>query len=212
MTDGVGVTRSTVPGLEGGCSTAADLEGCTTAGGLGCCPASPPQHNPAYSPVHVRVLTCSGASVLLLGIGADEQLAGYARHRTAFAGSGGDWHVLARVLAEDTARLWSRNLGRDDRVCSDAGREPRFPYLDEGVMALLRSLPLPLAADLRLPHGVGDKRVLRVAACMAGLPSAAGLAKRAIHFGSRIAKASNVAAFGSNRAGRGAAAMRASSG
>ena len=208
MADEVGVPRSTVPGLDS-CSAAADLEDCTAAAGLSSSPAPPPPHTPAHSPAHVRVLTCSSASVLLLGIGADEQLAGYARHRTAFAGSGGNWHVLARVLVEDTARLWSRNLGRDDRVCSDASREPRFPYLDEGVMALLRSLPLPLAADLRLPHGVGDKRVLRVAACMAGIPSAAGLAKRAIHFGSRIAKASNVAAFGSNRAGRGAAAMGA---
>ncbi|RYG44644.1 hypothetical protein EON67_11525, partial [archaeon] len=103
----------------------------------------------------------------------------------------------------DCNRIWLRNLGRDDRVCSVHGREPRFPFLDEAVTVFLRQLPLPIIADLRLPYGVGDKRLLRVAARMLGLAGCTTLVKRAIHFGSRIAKQSNVHTFGSNRAAKG---------
>jgi asparagine synthetase B (glutamine-hydrolysing) len=147
------------------------------------------------------VLVHSRARVLLLGIGADEQLAGYGRHRTSFRHGG--WQGLADELRLDAARLWRRNLGRDDRVCSDHGKEVRLPFLDEAVGALVRSVPLPLLADLSLPHGVGDKRVLRVAGRMLGLGASTCLVKRAIHFGTRIAKQSNIVNFGSNRAARG---------
>jgi len=167
--------------------------------------ALPEEARPAPRLRRVRVLVRSRARVLLSGLGADEQLAGYARHRSAWAHGG--WARLAAELDEDTRRLWLRNLGRDDRLCSDAARELRLPYLDERVMAAVRSLPLPLLADLRLPFGVGDKRALRVAAQLLGLPGAAGLVKRAIHFGSRIAKQSNRRAFGSNGKGCGDAAF-----
>ena len=68
---------------------------------------------------------------------------------TACAGLQG-WQGLQEEMALDMRRLWHRNLGRDDRIVSDHGRESRHPFLDESLLQLLLSLPLPLIADLRL--------------------------------------------------------------
>lgn len=59
---------------------------------------------------------------------------------------------------------------------------------------------LPYHADLNLPPGEGDKRVLRRALQLVGMPLAAARVKRAIQFGSRIGWLSNTREFGSNRA------------
>ena len=57
--------------------------------------------------------------------------------------------------------------------------------------------------DLRQPRGVGDKQLLRhVAGQLLGLPGSASLVKRAIQFGSRIAREANTRTFGSHRAGK----------
>ncbi|CAI5475539.1 unnamed protein product [Closterium sp. Yama58-4] len=118
------------------------------------------------------------ARVVLVGTGADEQCGGYARYRTKFRQGG--WPSLESEMREDVQRLWRRNLGRDDRCLSDHGREPRFPFLDEGVMSALLALPLPLITHLHLPPGTGDKLILRQIARKLGLPGAAALPKRAI--------------------------------
>ena len=131
----------------------------------------------------------SAARVLLLGMGADEQMGGYGRHRTAYRKGGAE--ALRRELAADCERMWLRNLGRDDRVLSDWGREPRFPFLDEGVTALLARMPLPLVCELEREPGAGDKAVLRRAARALGLGPSAALQKRAIQFGTRIANRRN---------------------
>ncbi|KAK3282635.1 hypothetical protein CYMTET_9632 [Cymbomonas tetramitiformis] len=145
---------------------------------------------------HISTMYRSQARVVLIGSGADEQCGGYGRHRTAHRNGG--WEGLAQEMRLDVQRLWVRNLGRDDRLISDQGREARFPFLDEGVMATLLGLPLWAVSDLRLPRGVGEKCVLRHVARSLGLPGAAMLPKRAIQFGSRIAKQSNVREYGSN--------------
>lgn len=62
--------------------------------------------------------------VILTGIGADEQLAGYSRHRVRFKTSG--HQGLVQELAMELARIPSRNLGRDDRVIGDHGKEARL--------------------------------------------------------------------------------------
>ncbi|KAE9038929.1 hypothetical protein PR003_g5641 [Phytophthora rubi] len=134
------------------------------------------------------------ARVVLVGIGADEQLAGYGRHRTALINGGED--ALRAELQVDLGRIWKRNLGRDDRCIASHGREARFPYLDESVVSTIATFPVSSLCDAELPRGVGDKRALRLVAKSLGLRSCAGLAKRAIQFGSRIAKVSN---SGSNR-------------
>lgn len=128
--------------------------------------------------------TCC-ARVLLVGTGADEQLGGYGRHRVAYARRGQPG--LDAELATDVRRLWVRNLGRDDRVISEHGREPRHPFLDEGVMRVIREAPAGALFDLELEPGVGDKRALREIGRRLGLRASTRLQKRAIQFGTRLA-------------------------
>lgn len=125
------------------------------------------------------------ARVLLVGTGADEQLAGYGRHRTAYRlrGQAG----LEAELQQDIGRLWLRNLGRDDRAMADSGREARHPFLDERLMAAVRACGPCTLYDLSLPLGVGDKRALRALGRTLGLGASTRLQKRAIQFGTRLA-------------------------
>ena len=39
----------------------------------------------------------------------------------------------------DVQRMWLRNLGRDDRIISDTGREARHPFLDTEFQVWARS-------------------------------------------------------------------------
>lgn len=60
-----------------------------------------------------------------------------------FGCSSGGSERLLRELRGEVLRLSERNLGRDDRVLSDSGREARAPFLDENVLRLL----VPLCFD-----------------------------------------------------------------
>ncbi|KAK3113521.1 hypothetical protein LTR53_009127, partial [Teratosphaeriaceae sp. CCFEE 6253] len=82
----------------------------------------------------------TSARVLLSGLGADEVFGGYQRHATAFSRNRFDG--LLDELDLDIGRLGKRNLGRDDRVISDWGREARFPFLDEGLLAWALAAPV----------------------------------------------------------------------
>jgi len=128
----------------------------------------------------------SPVKVLLTGMGADEQLGGYARHRTKFEKCG--WQGLREEMRMEVERISSRNLGRDDRCISDHGKEARFPFLDEHVVAFLHELPVCVKCDPRLPRGEGEKILLREVAHSIGLHYVSKLPKRAIQFGSKIAK------------------------
>jgi asparagine synthetase B (glutamine-hydrolysing) len=143
----------------------------------------------------------SRARILLVGMGADEQMAGYGRHRKAFQGAGNE--KLRQELDLDMGRLWERNLGRDDRLLSDHGKEARFPFLDVHVVDFLKHLSLDHVCNLGLSPGVGDKQILRLVARRLGLATASGLVKRAIQFGSRISHVSDKQRFGSRRKAQG---------
>lgn len=138
------------------------------------------------------------AKVVLLGGGADEQCCGYSRHRTKHREGGPG--ALERECALDMQRLWSRNCGRDDRLMADRSRECRSPFLDEDFVCAMLAHPVWAIADLSRPPGEGDKACLRAIARQLGLPKAAARVKRAVHFGTRIAKQRNVRDFGSNKA------------
>ncbi|XP_065070032.1 asparagine synthetase domain-containing protein 1-like isoform X2 [Rhopilema esculentum] len=142
----------------------------------------------------------SNAKVLLTGMGADEQLGGYARHRSKFEKFG--WEGLKEEIEMEIDRISSRNLGRDDRCISDHGREARFPFLDENVVAFLKRVPIWIKCDPRLPRGHGEKRLLREMARKLNLHGAAVLPKRAIQFGSKIAKIENSKEKGSDTCNR----------
>ena len=136
------------------------------------------------------------AHVLLSGLGADELFGGYQRHDLAFARRG--YLGLLEELELDFSRLGKRNLGRDDRVISDSGKEVRFPYLDEDFIALALQLPVTAKCDFGLPQDVNSddpirvlepaKRALRLLAWQLGMEKVAAEKKRAIQFGSRTAK------------------------
>lgn len=131
----------------------------------------------------------SNAEILLLGMGADEQLGGYARHRTRFRNEG--YIGLINELKMEIERLPERNLARDDRIISDHGKESRLPYLDEDVVNYLNGLQIFDKVDFSKERGIGEKYLLRQLAIKLGLNVASKLAKRAIQFGSRVAKMEN---------------------
>ncbi|PWN48330.1 hypothetical protein IE53DRAFT_389479 [Violaceomyces palustris] len=133
----------------------------------------------------------SQARVLVSGLGADELLGGYSRHRAAFEKDG--WEGLAKELQMDLERLPTRNLGRDDRVLSSHSKEARYPFLSRQVVEHLVSLQVNLKTDptgLANPSLPGEKLLLRQVASSRslGFRNASRLKKRAIQFGTRSAK------------------------
>eukprot|EP00804_Cyclotella_cryptica_P002196 CCRYP_018257-RA/>CCRYP_018257-RA protein AED:0.00 eAED:0.00 QI:47/0/0.5/1/0/0.5/2/1384/733 len=85
------------------------------------CEDDPPLRRSAQND---NTMVISTAKILLSGVGADEQMAGYGRHRSTFQRGG--YAELNDELRMEVARLWTRNLGRDDRCLSDCGKEGPF--------------------------------------------------------------------------------------
>ena len=108
----------------------------------------------------------------MTGHGADEQCGGYIRHRFALchhlcivlnqrnrrAGQRGGLQAIQDELELDQrrvrvrhiaihrlisfAQLWTRNLGRDDRMISQWARELRTPLLARSVVDAIGALPI----------------------------------------------------------------------
>ncbi|THU94866.1 hypothetical protein K435DRAFT_966719 [Dendrothele bispora CBS 962.96] len=128
----------------------------------------------------------SPARVLLNGLGSDELLGGYGRHRSAY--NTGGWPAVIEELQLEIDRIPTRNLGRDDRVISSHGKETRHPFLSLDVVSFLAKLPVHIKTDPRLEVGLGDKMLLRLASRKLGLVEASSRKKRAMQFGSHSAR------------------------
>ena len=137
-------------------------------------------------PVKENLEKCT---VLLSGLGADELFCGYSQHRRIHDREGID--ALGTDVQNMIERIAERNCGRDDRVISDSGREYRMPFLDLDFISAVSKIPISKRCNLKLDRGVGEKSLLRELAKSKGLVSISGLEKRAIQFGSRIAKMAN---------------------
>lgn len=98
----------------------------------------------------------------------------------------------------DMERLWIRNLGRDDRAIGMNSKEARYPFLYLPLWQYLRKVPLN-----QLTEGMGEKMLLRKVAKELGLEKSSTFKKKAIQFGTRLAKLSNIKSFGSNRKAKG---------
>jgi asparagine synthetase B (glutamine-hydrolysing) len=126
------------------------------------------------------------ARVLLSGLGADELFGGYTRHATAFERRG--FPGLLSELELDVNRLGKRNLGRDDRVIANWGREARYPYLDESLVNWALESPVWSKCGFGTVTRSGQeleedlepgKKALRLLAKKLGLASVAMEKKRA---------------------------------
>uniref|UniRef100_G3UNR1 Asparagine synthetase domain-containing protein 1 n=1 Tax=Loxodonta africana TaxID=9785 RepID=G3UNR1_LOXAF len=136
----------------------------------------------------------------LTGIGAEEQPAGYSHYRVCF-----QTHELEGLNKKMEMHLgWtsSRNLGCDDKVTGDHGKEARFPFLHENVGSFLNCLPIWEKPNSTLPRGIGEKLLLHLTAKELGLTSSALLGKRALQFGSGIAKRKNNNEKASDKCGK----------
>ena len=136
----------------------------------------------------------STCRILLVGHGADELFGGYGRHATRNERLGAEG--LRQEMLLDLGRLWQRNLGRDDRVMADHGRDVRHPFLDECVVEYVGQLSV---------HALGSNKQLLRDLCreLLGVIGASMFRKRAIQFGTRLAQKTNQTVFGSHSKGSG---------
>ena len=148
----------------------------------------------------------SDCRVLLVGHGADELFGGYGRHETKGKTAGLDG--LRDEMLLDLGRLWTRNLGRDDRIIGDHARDTRHPFLDESVVAWVGALSV---ASMQSGEPGENKPILRrLARDQLGMTAASSFRKRAIQFGTRLAQQTSISVHGSHSKGSGRDAYIAS--
>lgn len=123
------------------------------------------------------------SNVIISGLGADELFGGYSRIVQSLTRG---YDAVVESLQLEFSRLHVRNLGRDDRVICHHGKEARYPFLDEDVVAWATACPVNL--KLSGSRDEDTKFLIREVARTVGLGSVTFQKKRAIQFGARSAK------------------------
>lgn len=142
-----------------------------------------------FNPEDMKDIYVSPASFIFVGSGIDEQLGGYSSHRKAWH-SGGPSKLIEEISFQ-MRRLSSRNMGRDDRVISYHGRDAKLPFLDLRLVSFLNSQPLRIKMNLDEPCEIGPKKLIRLLAVRWALYGSASRVKKAMQFGTKIAKLEN---------------------
>lgn len=116
--------------------------------------------------------------VVYSGAGADELFGGYAK----YSGDAGQlkWY-------DDIKKLYTNNLGRDDRVVSDNSLELRTPFLDRTIVEFALQIYNGVYARKRKSStSIRDKAILRKILYLNNFRSESEIAKKAAQFGSGI--------------------------
>ncbi|GMR47965.1 hypothetical protein PMAYCL1PPCAC_18160 [Pristionchus mayeri] len=129
------------------------------------------------------------SSLRFMGSGADELFAGYARHRNRYERDGNS-SGIAEECETELRRLGWRNGGRDARVALINGVEIKSPFLHDDLVAWANGINMEDKADLSLPRGIGEKKIIRE--CLRSLNAPCCYPKQAMQFGSGIVKLENV--------------------
>ena len=154
--------------------------------------------------IYKNKLFKSNSKIIFSGLGADEFFGGYARYKTSW--EKGNENGLFMEMSKDINRVWVRNFGRDDRACSDNGIELRFPFFDLDLLEYLSKVEkIEYITDFTKSRGTGEKIVLRKICEKIGFRISHNFEKRAIQFGTRLAKETNINKYGSNRKANGKA-------
>jgi len=149
----------------------------------------------------------SDSKIVLSGLGADEFFGGYSRYNSSYKIGGEE--KLKEEMSKDINRIWIRNFGRDDRVCSDNGIELRFPFFDYDLIDFLSNVEkFKHITNFDLTRGQGEKYLLRELCRIEGFKISNTFEKRAIQFGTKLAKETNLKKYGSNRKANGKAQFK----
>ncbi|KAH8739059.1 asparagine synthetase B like [Cryptosporidium ryanae] len=149
---------------------------------------------PIFSFQNGKIIYRARSKYILIGSGADEFLGGYGRHITAKKHNG--LTGIKNEMLFDISRLWIRNLGRDYRIALYNGRILFAPFLQRSVIITIGQLNFNNICGSKFEF---TKPILRYIAKTLGMKYSSMFKKRAVQFGTRSSRQTNLKHFDSNR-------------